>query len=149
MYLGDLRAQIKPNFITYRTDYDFRTCKGAGKGGFVPPAQARQKTTISRSQHHYCTLKLQSWPARLRDCWMRMRHALSSENKVSDRLYITANIAKKGSKRTIPINKSLRIALSKLHKERGFPATGAIIYSERGNHMTAGSIVNYFGTIYG
>jgi len=73
---------------------------------------------------------------------------LGSDNKISDRIYVTANIAKKGSKRAIPSNKALKVALGKLHREQKCSVSGAIITSERGGHMTAGSIVNYFGTTY-
>ena len=125
------------------------------------PAKVLEKGDLLRLLKHvkkqrYPTrntaLVLLSFKAGLRACeiaGLDWSMVLSSENKVSERLYVTANIARKGSKRTIPLNAVLRSALDKLHKEQGLPSSGAIINSERGGHMSAGSIVNYFGMTYG
>ena len=73
---------------------------------------------------------------------------LASNNSVSDQLYISANIAKKGSKRFIPLNSELKAALITLHAKLRKPSSGPVIVSERGNHMRSGAIVNYFSHLY-
>lgn len=54
--------------------------------------------------------------------------------------------AKMGSGRTIPIHPVLRKNLEAL--KIGKPCTGPVILSERGGHLSAGSIVNWFAIVY-
>ena len=55
--------------------------------------------------------------------------------------------AKKGSGRLIPLHPDLRRALVAWRDISG--GTGAVIQSERGGHMTAISIVNWFAVAFG
>lgn len=62
---------------------------------------------------------------------------------------IGSKIAKYGSGRRIPLNPELRRAMMKLHRIYSYPLRGPVINSERGGHMTAKGIVNWFGEVYG
>jgi integrase/recombinase XerD len=61
---------------------------------------------------------------------------------------VANSIAKNSRGRRIPLNPELAIALGRLHRHSGYPVTGPIIRSERGGHMTARSVVNWFGHVY-
>lgn len=73
---------------------------------------------------------------------------LRSDNKVADTLTISKHIAKYGSGRCIPLHPDLIDILTRLHKMLGNPRNGPVISSERGGHMSARSIVNWFHRIY-
>lgn len=95
---------------------------------------------------------LLSFKAGLRACeiaGLDWQMVLRSNGKTGSSIVICKSIAKKGSGRTIPMNLELQGALKCLHKELHFPTTGPVIPSERGQHMTARSVVNWFGGIYG
>lgn len=94
---------------------------------------------------------LLSFKAGLRACeisGLEWNMILGSDKHVSDQIYVSANISKKSSKRSIPLNKALKQALTALHQEQGKHVSGPVIRSERGGFMSAGSIVNYFGDTY-
>ena len=94
---------------------------------------------------------LLSFKAGLRACeiaGLEWSMVLKSDYTLSDVIYISKAIAKRGSQRHIPTNHQLQTALTRLHKELGRPRAGPVITSERGGHMTAGSIVNYFSRLY-
>ncbi|WP_370184278.1 tyrosine-type recombinase/integrase [Alteriqipengyuania sp.] len=73
---------------------------------------------------------------------------LTCDGRIDDRLTIPNAIAKCGSGRTIPMHKDLMRALRVHHKRCGKPACGPVILSERGGHMTAQSVVNWFGATF-
>jgi len=73
---------------------------------------------------------------------------LQTNGEVSDSIIISKDIAKNKSGRNIPMNKSLAIALVKLHRFMNKPSYGAVIQSERIRPMTARSIVNWFASTY-
>ena len=56
------------------------------------------------------------------------------------------SIAKKGSGRVIPLHPSLGQALAKLSRKTG--REGHVIKSERGERLSAGSVVNWFRAFY-
>jgi len=62
---------------------------------------------------------------------------------------VSSRIAKNSKSRRIPMHPDLTDALSLLWRERGKPQQGPVIRSERGNHLTAGSVVNWFAATYG
>ena len=74
---------------------------------------------------------------------------LTTDWKVGDTLSICRGIAKFGASRAIPVNPELRRALGRLYRVEGRPRDGPIIRSERGRHMTARSVVNWFRQTYG
>lgn len=67
---------------------------------------------------------------------------------VAPQLLIAGSIAKNGNARTIPCHRDLQTALRRLHEAQGRPRTGPVIRSERGLHMRAQSIVNWFAATY-
>ena len=73
---------------------------------------------------------------------------LGSDKRIGHLLNVPRSIAKKGSGRQIPLHRQLKAALNQLHRAEGKPTTGAIIRSERGGRMLAGSIVSWFASLY-
>lgn len=121
----------------------------------LEPADLRRVLKHVQNQRYptrNTVIVLLSFKAGLRACeiaGLDWAMVLQSDYSVSDKIYVSANIAKKGSKRFIPMHKELRQALQKLHLTQNKPVEGAIIVSERGRrHMTAGAVVNYFGALY-
>lgn len=124
------------------------------------PAKVLEPTDLCRVLKHVQTQRyptrnrviiLLSFKAGLRACeiaGLDWAMVLQSDYTVSDQLYISANIAKKGSKRFIPNHKQLKAALRALHRDLDRPKQGPVIVSERGSHMAPGAIVNYFMTLY-
>ncbi len=66
--------------------------------------------------------------------------------RVGELIELHDTAAKMGSGRTIPIHPLLRPALTALRREGG--GEGPIVRSERGDAMNAGSIVNWFRSLY-
>lgn len=73
---------------------------------------------------------------------------LTGTGRISLTLTIADGIAKNGRLRRIPINAQLADTLKTLHAEQGYPRDGPVIASERGRHMTARSVVNWFRDTY-
>ena len=84
-----------------------------------------------------CEMAGLSWPMLLRP-----------DGKMSHLIYVSGEIAKNGSARRIPLHPDLKQALVRLSVEYGNPRDGPIIRSERGAHMTARSVVNWFRATY-
>ena len=94
---------------------------------------------------------LLSFKAGLRACeiaGLTWPMVLASDNRVGAQISVAGVIAKGHSGRVIPMHAELRRALSQLHKREGRPNQGPIARSERSKHMTAGSVVNWFGCLY-
>jgi len=97
------------------------------------------------------TMVMLSFKAGLRACeiagldWMMV---LTPSGRVSPSLLIAGTINKNGRPRCIPVHIELKASLETLHKAQGKPITGAVIRSQRGGHMTARSIVNWFKHLY-
>ncbi|KAE9627820.1 tyrosine-type recombinase/integrase [Parasedimentitalea maritima] len=110
-----------------------------------------KKTEQQRHVARNKVMILLSFKAGLRACeiagldWSRV---LRSNGKTGSSITICKSIAKRGSGRTIPMNSDLHGALKYLHSELHCPITGPVIRSERGQHMTARSVVNWFSDIY-
>ncbi|OWK32005.1 tyrosine-type recombinase/integrase [Sphingomonas mucosissima] len=73
---------------------------------------------------------------------------LRANGHIGDQLLVAASIAKNGAARQLPIHPELATALRRLHNHQGKPTAGPVIRSERGAHMRAGSIVNWFAAAY-
>jgi len=73
---------------------------------------------------------------------------LTSAGRIGHQLTIARSIAKGGRSRLIPLHSELRDGLKVLHRSEGRPQWGAVIRSERGERLTAGSVVNWFGQTY-
>lgn len=73
---------------------------------------------------------------------------LDAEGRVGDALHLEDRAAKMRSGRFVPLNRELRDALIGLHAERNPRPEQAIIYSERGQSMSAQSVVRWFFDLY-
>lgn len=73
---------------------------------------------------------------------------LQPRGQIASQLFIAGAIAKNGNARHIPMHSSLLEALQALHGLQGRPRDGPVVRSERGGHMTARSIVNWFAALY-
>lgn len=74
--------------------------------------------------------------------------ALDATQRVGRVLEVRDIIAKKQRGRIVPLNVELREALIKLHRHSKPKPESPIILSERGSHMCAASIVNWFAALY-
>lgn len=111
-------------------------------------AAARRTRQPTRNE----VMVLLSFKAGLRACevaGLTWGMALDARRRVAATLTIASTIAKNGRGRIIPTHPELRRALDRHHKQLGCPSGGAVIGSQRGAHMTARSVVNWFGQLYG
>ncbi len=79
---------------------------------------------------------------------LKWEMALRADARLDSHLRIAAAIAKKGSRRVIPIHAELGATLCRLHRQQGQPRHGPIIASQRGGHMSAKAVVNWFSALY-
>jgi integrase len=70
----------------------------------------------------------------------------TADGKLGNHIALADTIAKKGSGRTIPLHPRLRAVLLQLSKSAG--TEGHVIKSERGERLSAGSVVNWFKSFY-
>lgn len=94
---------------------------------------------------------LLSFKAGLRACeiaGLTWQMLLKTDGNIADHIRISKHIAKYGSGRHIPMHIDLHKALKDYHRSAGCPLDGPTILSERGGHMTARSIVNWFHDAY-
>lgn len=94
---------------------------------------------------------LLSFKAGLRACeiaGLEWPMLLDTSGAVDDQIILARGITKGGHNRSVPIHRQLKIALIKLHYRAGHPRDGPVIMSERGCHMTAASVVNWFRDAY-
>ena len=73
---------------------------------------------------------------------------LAPDGRMGASLMIADGIAKNGRGRRLPMHPELKSALLRLHASAGRPHHGPVISSERGGHMTARGIVNWFKAHY-
>ena len=96
-------------------------------------------------------IALLSFRSGLRACeisGLQWSMVLASNHRVAQHITISRSIAKCGSGRLIPLHPELKVALVQLHQIEGKPSTGPVIRSERGGHLTPGSVVNWFRGVY-
>lgn len=94
---------------------------------------------------------LLSFAAGLRACevaGLDWSMVLKPNGRVNHLLHVAGSIAKNGLARQIPIHPDLKTALVRLCREQGSPRAGPVIRSERGGHLTARSVVNWFAATY-
>lgn len=120
----------------------------------LEPADVHRLLTHAAGNRHDLrdrTIILLSFKAGLRACeiaGLTWPMVLRTDNRVSDHISVRKHIAKYGSGRRVPLHPALKGALARHHRAIGSPTDGAIIHSERGGHMTARSIVNWFHRAY-
>ena len=94
---------------------------------------------------------LLSFKAGLRACeiagidWSML---LTPDGRLAPLIHVSGTIAKNGSARRLPVHPDLKDALARLRLAQGQPRSGPVILSERGGHMTARSVVNWFRATY-
>ncbi|MGB7371845.1 tyrosine-type recombinase/integrase [Erythrobacter sp.] len=94
---------------------------------------------------------LLSFKAGLRACeiaGLEWGLVLTPSGRIAASIAVAGSIAKNGKGRRIPVHPELRAALEKYHRASGCPGGGPVVRSQRGAHMTARSIVNWFAAIY-
>lgn len=120
----------------------------------LEPVDVRRLMTHATRRRHDLrdkTIILLSFKAGLRACeiaGLTWPMVLRTDGRIADHLSISKHIAKYGSGRRVPLHSDLQDALANHHRAVGKPSDGAVIQSERGGHMTARSIVNWFHRAY-
>lgn len=106
-------------------------------------SHVRNQTYPNRNR----VMVLLSFKAGLRACeisGLEWPMVLTSAGRVGHQLTVARSIAKGGRTRLVPLHPELRNGFKVLHQSEGRPQSGAIIRSERGERLSAGSIVNWF-----
>ena len=108
---------------------------------------------VDGRRHRYRdrVMVLLSFKAGLRACeiaGLEWPMLLDTSDTVDDQIILARGITKGGHNRSVPIHRQLKIALIKLHCRAGRPRDGPVIMSERGDHLTAASVVNWFRDAY-
>ena len=119
----------------------------------APGDVRRLQTRVGKRRHAYRdrAILCLSFRAGLRACeiagldWSMI---VMPGGKIGQLIHIANDIAKNGHGRRLPIHPELKSALVRLHSIEGKPNTGAVIRSQRGNHMTPRSVVNWFRALY-
>ena len=94
---------------------------------------------------------LLSFKAGLRACEMAgldWSMVVGADGRIGKSMLVADGIAKNGRGRHLPIHPDLKSALIRLHTDAGRPSDGAVIQSQRGEHMTPRSVVNWFRAVY-
>lgn len=124
------------------------------------PARVLERDDVCRLVQYVATnrhplrdrvIVLLSFKAGLRACeiaGLDWTMVLRANGHIGEQLLIAASIAKNGTARQLPVHPELATALRRLHTHQGSPTVGPVIRSERGAHMRAGSIVNWFAAAY-
>ena len=124
------------------------------------PARVLQTADVRRlirhvSDHRHpkrdTVMVLLSFKAGLRACeiaGLSWPMVLQPDGRLASLIFVASTIAKNGTSRQIPAHPELKMALRQLRSECGNPRDGPVIMSERGNHMTARSVVNWFASVY-
>jgi integrase len=118
------------------------------------PADVRRLSLHVRHHRHAVrdhVIILLSFKAGLRACeiaGLDWSMVLRPDGRVNHHIAVSRHIAKNGSARRLPMHDDLKRELVQLHAIQETPLKGAVIRSERGTHMTAGSIVNWFAKLY-
>lgn len=92
-----------------------------------------------------------SFKAGLRACeiaGLEWRMILGVGGRVGSSILVADGIAKNGRSRRVPVHPELKSLLVLLHAAEGRPTSGPVIRSQRGKHLSAQSVVNWFGKIY-
>ncbi|MES2699068.1 MAG: site-specific integrase [Pseudomonadota bacterium] len=92
-----------------------------------------------------------SFKAGLRACevaGLDWRMITTPSGLIAETIAVAGSIAKNGRARQIPMHPELRNALRKLWKRSGKPRQGPVVRSQKGGHMTPGSVVNWFTDLY-
>ncbi|WP_294338926.1 site-specific integrase [uncultured Sphingomonas sp.] len=118
------------------------------------PADVRRLAARVKSHRHPVrdhAIILLSFKAGLRACeiaGLDWSMVLRPDGRLDHQVAVSRHIAKNGSARRLPMHSDLKQVLARLHFSQGAPRSGPVVRSERGCHMTARSIVNWFARLY-
>lgn len=125
-----------------------------GSAKMVEEKDLRELLNRMANRQQYCrnrAIVLLSFKAGLRACeiaGLDWSMVTTPSGNVADSIAIGRSIAKNGRARRVPIHPQLRTALATLNSRAGKPRTGPVIPSQRGGHLTPGSVVNWFTMVY-
>lgn len=163
LWLPD-RFKLRARALGNSGDYGARSCLE-----IQPPQRARSSrlpaSIVAPTDVQSCLrhVELQRYPDRnkvivllsfkagLRACeiaGLTWSMVLGSDGKVSSQVIVSRDIAKGASGRVIPMHRDLQSALYLLHQKEGCRRTGHVIRSERGDCLSAASVVNWFAVLY-
>ena len=116
----------------------------------LAPREVRR--LLARVGRGRCTLRnrvmvLLSFKAGLRACeiaGLEWSMVLGPGGCIGRSLLVSGTIAKNGRTRRVPLHRDLKRALQQLHCANGQPLSGAVVQSQRGGHMRARAVVNWF-----
>ena len=111
----------------------------------------KTRAAHGRYAHRNKVMVLLSFNAGLRACEMaglNWSMVLGADGRIGKSMFVSDDIAKNGRGRHLPIHPDLKSALVRLHGVVGRPSEGAVIQSQRGQHMTPRSVVNWFRAAY-
>lgn len=120
----------------------------------LEPGDVRRLLAHATGHRHHLrntAIILLSFKAGLRACeiaGLTWQMVLKTNGRIADHIRVSRHIAKYGSGRHIPMHSDLKKAITEYHLSLGRPQEGPVILSERGGHMTARSIVNWFHDAY-
>lgn len=120
----------------------------------LEPAELRLVLKYVQQTRHSTrnrAMVLLSFKAALRACeiaGLTWPMVLTGTGKLGPTVNVSRHIAKHSRARRVPMHPELAAALTRLHAGAGRPREGPVICSERKNHMTARSIVNWFRDTY-
>lgn len=107
----------------------------------------RARASRGRYARRNRAMVMLSFKAGLRACeiaGLDWSMVLTPSGRIGPSLMIAGSIAKNGRARRVPLHQELKDALEQLHKAQRRPREGPVIRSQRGGHMTARSVVNWF-----
>lgn len=119
----------------------------------APQDYARVLRHVSQrgaAQRNKCIILL-SFKAGLRACeiaGLTWEMVTGPDGRMATSIAVSGSIAKNGRSRKVPLHPELKTALIDLRAFDGHPASGPVIQSQRGGHMTAKSVVNWFTVLY-
>ena len=126
---------------------------GAPAKVLVPADVRRLRAGAKRGRHglRNDAMILLSFNAGLRACeiaGLDWTMVLDPRGRVAASIHVGHDIAKNGRARQLPLHPLLKASLTELHLHYGKPARGPVIQSQKGGHMTARSVVNWFARNY-
>ncbi len=141
------KALVLSNMITKGT-------KLSGSAKIVSLNEYRLLVTRMECRRHALrdtAILLLSFKAGLRACeiaGLDWSMVTKGSGGIANTISVGRGIAKNGRPRRLPMHPKLRAALIALRLQEGQPRRGPVIRSQRGGHLTPGSVVNWFSAFY-
>ena len=125
-----------------------------GKAKIVEPDQLPHLFSAIAKRRHAnrdALILLLSFKAGLRACeiaGLDWSMVCNTGGGIAASLEVAGRIAKNGRARRIPMHPDLVKALTEAWRASGRPNQGPVLVSQKGGHLTPGSIVNWFTALY-